>query len=232
MKEPRRLRESGSPRARALIQAGKREAPGRQTEKVVLAGLGLSGAIGAAPGTASLKSEIVRSPFAKSVASLKQIALSKVGVGVLTAAMAGSAGYVTGRHDERATERGMASESEPPLVASHRAPAPPATSAPSVSSAEPSAERSNASTESRLGVGDSRTRAASALSAPIPPPRPAEEARAPTETVALVPRAPKSETVATAPSASPTVDAGPASTQGATLPVSESPRSSIPDSLS
>jgi hypothetical protein len=211
MTEPRRLRESGSPRARALIQAGKREAPSRDTEKVVLAGLGLGGASGPASGTASLKSEIARSASTKSLASLKPLALSKVGVGVLAAAMAGSAGYVTGRHDERAIERTNAATASP--LGASRTPATSALAAPL--SPPPATEE-----------------------APAPSPAEAIVPRAPSQTVATVPRAP-SELVATAPNASPTADPSPVSTHDAAhdaahdspLHVAESPLSSIAEQL-
>jgi len=204
MREPRRLRESGSPRARALIQAGKGESPGRHTESVVLAGLGLGGASGAAE-AATLKSAAARSPLARSLASLKQVALSKAGIGVVAAAMAGSAGYATGRQHERAVERAMVGENGPPLAVSPPAPPAPLAITPGVSSAMASSGRPDAAPRSPLV--DARTAATSTPSAHASPPRAADEARAPT------PTAP--------PRASPTLDVGPVSTQDAAAPAAE-----------
>jgi hypothetical protein len=102
MNEPRRLLESGSPALRALVLAGKRDAPGRRTEAAVLGALGLGGAGGAAVGAAHAAQAGARSSVARLVAGLKQAAFSKIGIGVIAAATAGGSGYVFGRGDERA----------------------------------------------------------------------------------------------------------------------------------
>jgi hypothetical protein len=108
MNEPKRLLESGSPRVRALVDAGKHDAPNGSTERAVLGALGLGAASGALLGAGS---SVARSALARSLAVLRHAALSKLGVGVIAVASAGSAGYFAGRAHERAisSEAGTAS---------------------------------------------------------------------------------------------------------------------------
>lgn len=102
MNEPKRVLESGSPRLRALILAGKRESPEVHTEAAVLGALGLGAASGAAVLTGGATHAVGRPSLARLLANLRHVAFSKVGIGVIAAATAGSSGYLAGRAHEQA----------------------------------------------------------------------------------------------------------------------------------
>jgi hypothetical protein len=174
-----------------------------------LAQLGLGSAGGAAL-------EMARSPFAKSLASLKQLALSKVGVGVIAAAVAGGAGYATGRHQEQEIERGMPARSAPALVTASVVPSPTASVSSVARAVAPLADRSGAAIESPRS--DSPP---TATAARVFPPPAAQTVRPRSESVAIT----------TSARAAPTIDAGSTVTQSATERVSESPASLIAEEL-
>ena len=102
MNEPKRLLETGSPRLRALVLAGKRDSPDARTEASVLGALGLAAAGGAALATPGAAHAAGRSALKTVLAGLRHVAFSKVGIGMIAAVAAGSSGYLAGRSQERA----------------------------------------------------------------------------------------------------------------------------------
>jgi len=121
MNEPKRLLESGSSRLRALVEAGKRDAPRGDTEATVLGALGLGVAGGALLGAGtSVQAAVARSPLARALAGLRHAALSKIGIGAIAASAAGSAGYATGRFQERTSQRDATAERAAPRAESNR----------------------------------------------------------------------------------------------------------------
>jgi hypothetical protein len=145
MNEPKRLLESGSTRLRALVEAGKRDAPGDHTEATVLGALGLGAAGGALLGAgAAVQTAVAQSRLVRSLVGLRRAALSKIGIGAIATATAGSAGYATGRLQERAIQREATAESAAPRAESHRvlrslSPSNPNAASPSLPSAPSSA---------------------------------------------------------------------------------------------
>jgi hypothetical protein len=135
MNGPKRLSDSGPPHLRALVEAGKRDAAGGRTEAAVLCALGLGATGGAALGAAApvVARAGARFVLAKSLARLHSFASSKLGVGILAATVAGSASYVLGRAQERASTSSTVAERSSPDAPSVRRPDP---VAPSVSTGE------------------------------------------------------------------------------------------------
>jgi hypothetical protein len=123
MDEPKRLLESGSPRARALLAAGKGEMPGERTEGNVLSALGLGVGVGAATGTGTWAHAVARL-LGKSLVGLRVAVSSKIGIGVLAASVAGGAGYWGGQAHERAIQRAATAQSAPPPALPLRAEVP------------------------------------------------------------------------------------------------------------
>jgi hypothetical protein len=147
MNEPKRLRESGAPHLRALVEAGKRDIPAEHLEATVLGALGL-GAAGGAAGLAGASGHgLARLSIAKLTRGLRDSLISKIGVGVIATTTAGSAGYVAGRAHEHALQREptagamSATPTLPPRPSSDPSPvfvaAPTATSIPLVGDAPP-----------------------------------------------------------------------------------------------
>jgi hypothetical protein len=118
MNEPKRLLDSGSGHLRALVEAGKGDQPDRHLQEKVLGALGL-GAAGGAGLMAGPPDALARSGIARFFGGLRHAALSKVGIGVIAAATASSAGYLALSVHERA--RPVATRSET-SVASAAAP--------------------------------------------------------------------------------------------------------------
>jgi hypothetical protein len=79
MNEPKRLRESGAPHLRALVEAGKRDIPAEHLEATVLGALGL-GAAGGAAGLAGASGHgLARLSIAKLTRGLRDSLISKIG---------------------------------------------------------------------------------------------------------------------------------------------------------
>jgi hypothetical protein len=118
MNEPKRLLVGGSPAARALLQAGKSDAP---PPLLMSAIVGALGATVAPPVAGTL------------ISAVRQALASKVSVGALALATASGAGYAVGRVHERSLHQ------EPAATATVTAPAPPPTTA-AHPSAKPTAQ--------------------------------------------------------------------------------------------
>ncbi len=103
MNEPKRLLDSGSRHLRALVEAGKGDQPDRHLQEKVLGALGL-GAAGGAGLIAGAPDALARSGIARFFRGLRHAVLSKVGVGVIAAATASSAGYLAASIHDRARE--------------------------------------------------------------------------------------------------------------------------------
>ena len=103
MNEPKRLLDSGSGHLRALVEAGKGDQPDRYLQEKVLGALGL-GAAGGAGLIAGAPDALARSGIARFFRGLRHAVLSKVGVGVIAAATASSAGYLAASIHDRARE--------------------------------------------------------------------------------------------------------------------------------
>jgi hypothetical protein len=93
MNEPKRLLVSGSPVARGLLSAGKKDAPSPVLATTVMATLGV----------ATTTSFIAPSLGAKLLAALRHVAFTKLSASVLVVTAAGT-GYVAGRMHEHALE--------------------------------------------------------------------------------------------------------------------------------
>ena len=174
MNGPKRLSDSGPPHLRALIEAGKRDAADGRTEVAVLCALGLGAAGGAALGAAApvIAGAGARSVLVKLLARLCSFALSKVGVGIIAATVAGGAGYVLGRAQEHASTSPSVAErtSTSPSVAERASPDAPAVRrpdqvAPSVANGE---GFHGGPSSAPAGVGSASTATARSLAVDTP----------------------------------------------------------------
>jgi hypothetical protein len=98
MNEPKRAREVGPEGLRALVEAGRRDAPPAELQDAVLKALGVGTAIAAGSSAHSATWRVV----ARFSSGIRHAAVSKIGIGFFAMTTAVSAGYFASRESEHA----------------------------------------------------------------------------------------------------------------------------------
>ncbi len=115
MNEPKRLLDAQAGHLRDLVEAGKRDLPGRHVQENVLGGLGL-GATGGAGLMAGASDRLARAGISRFLHGLSRAALFKIGIAVMVTATASSAVYLASDPHEHASR--VSIDSAAPAVGS------------------------------------------------------------------------------------------------------------------